>query len=952
MRQFFFLFFLLLFILPLSFVEAGNTVSVNFGGPMKALDWSVTSAPGCDPDTNYPNIADGIESTWKASPAPTTAIGTQPFTARTVQAPVSGVSSSWSFICTAVGFPAISDTSTLIVCNNTTHESDGGSGCVLKAASAPPVPGGVTAVTSGTCGGNINVSSTGSAGATSYEISVNGGTTWPYTGIASFPYTISGLSPSTGYSVSVRARNASGASAGSVPIAVTSSAVCVGPTTPTLSTPVHLAVTQTSVTVGATLVSDGGSSVTVRGMCLGTGANPTSCTAIGGTSLGAFTRDYTGLTCGTTYYYRGYATNGVGTGYSNDGSFTTNACAAVGVDLTVTNISPAHGASVSGLVDVVVRGNVRNSGAAAATEAGLTALELDTNGDGTADSSYDPYGGKIGPLCGGGCNRDLSYTFPATVTPGTYYYRFRVDTAGEQAESDETNNASPWYQVIVTDGSAPSGPPIVFPPTPPGGCPGFYASWSVSGDSCTGVVNPVSQGSMSGAVSNAATPGWTGNFGWHGYVCQAADTWIDDPNNEPTCFPPPRPDLIVNASTFPAGPITRGSEITLRGTVRNSGTANTSSGFSNNFSYSTNNGVTWNNLPHLAKGVLNAGSTATEDTQAYTPTATGNIRFQYCVDSLWEINNESSEGNNCVQSGNIVVNPPPPGTPTNFNGVPGSCGGRIDLTWDPTADASTYEISLDNGSNWPPMYTGIGGTSYTITGLPINTNYPQIRLRARNASGVSVPTAGPILVIASDACNALSGVDCTIADNSGDTCSGQVTWDITGAASPRILNTYTGTPAVAPFTNHVGNNIAMTLRYRDNVIQAQDQAVPIVLNSITLVAQCSPTSFFHVGLNQCKRRPDIAITPNPLWIRSGKQADLTFSINANYNLNCRLDGGFIGSPTFVHNASAAPVSYPYQTVALTAAQMVRITCNTPGNDMVPPATAEVRVNVLPAIQET
>lgn len=40
-------------------------------------------------------------------------------------------------------------------------------------------------------------------------------------------------------------------------------------------------------------------------------------------SLGAFTQPRTGLPSGTTIYYRGYATNGIGTGYSADSTFVT-----------------------------------------------------------------------------------------------------------------------------------------------------------------------------------------------------------------------------------------------------------------------------------------------------------------------------------------------------------------------------------------------------------------------------------------------------------------------------------------------------------------------------------------------------------------------------------------------------------------------------------------------------
>ncbi len=96
-------------------------------------------------------------------------------------------------------------------------------------------------------------------------------------------------------------------------------------TVPTLSSPSHSNVTTVSATIGANLTSVGVPAATERGTCLGTTPNPaTNCVAEGGTSTGVFTQSRAGLSPDTTYYYRGYATNATGTGYSADGSFTTS----------------------------------------------------------------------------------------------------------------------------------------------------------------------------------------------------------------------------------------------------------------------------------------------------------------------------------------------------------------------------------------------------------------------------------------------------------------------------------------------------------------------------------------------------------------------------------------------------------------------------------------------------
>jgi hypothetical protein len=65
--------------------------------------------------------------------------------------------------------------------------------------------------------------------------------------------------------------------------------------------------------------------VTARGVCWGTVANPTitDSKTTDGTGTGSFTSTITGLTPGTLYHVRAYATNADGTGYGTDVQFST-----------------------------------------------------------------------------------------------------------------------------------------------------------------------------------------------------------------------------------------------------------------------------------------------------------------------------------------------------------------------------------------------------------------------------------------------------------------------------------------------------------------------------------------------------------------------------------------------------------------------------------------------------
>ncbi|MFM8977150.1 MAG: fibrobacter succinogenes major paralogous domain-containing protein, partial [Bacteroidota bacterium] len=95
---------------------------------------------------------------------------------------------------------------------------------------------------------------------------------------------------------------------------------------PTVTTTSATGITSTGATTGGDVTSDGGASVTARGVAYGTVQNPTTANSItsDGTGTGVFTSTLSGLTASTHYYVRAYATNAVGTAYGNVVSFTTS----------------------------------------------------------------------------------------------------------------------------------------------------------------------------------------------------------------------------------------------------------------------------------------------------------------------------------------------------------------------------------------------------------------------------------------------------------------------------------------------------------------------------------------------------------------------------------------------------------------------------------------------------
>ena len=83
----------------------------------------------------------------------------------------------------------------------------------------------------------------------------------------------------------------------------------------------------TSAYSGGNVTKDGGSEVTLRGVCYGVKSGPTLSNASStqdGSGTGEFTSKLSGLKANTTYYVRAYAKNAKGIAYGEEKSFTTN----------------------------------------------------------------------------------------------------------------------------------------------------------------------------------------------------------------------------------------------------------------------------------------------------------------------------------------------------------------------------------------------------------------------------------------------------------------------------------------------------------------------------------------------------------------------------------------------------------------------------------------------------
>lgn len=138
-------------------------------------------------------------------------------------------------------------------------------------------------------------------------------------GLGEFVSSLAGLKGNTTYYVRSYATNSAGTGYG--PEVSFTTLIDL----PTVTTAAVTEITKTSAVSGGNVTDDGGDDITARGIVWSTSADPTILNNIidGGTGVGEFVSNLTGLTVNTTYHVRAFATNSAGTAYGEDIQFNT-----------------------------------------------------------------------------------------------------------------------------------------------------------------------------------------------------------------------------------------------------------------------------------------------------------------------------------------------------------------------------------------------------------------------------------------------------------------------------------------------------------------------------------------------------------------------------------------------------------------------------------------------------
>jgi len=185
---------------------------------------------------------------------------------------------------------------------------------VTSITDSSAVSGGVV-----TSSGGLTVTARGVCWNTSGNPTIADDKTSNGTGIGTFTSLMQNLLPNTTYYIRAYATNSKGTGYGSQRSFKTSAAI------PEVSTAAITGITDNAAVGGGSVISDGGLTVTARGVCWSTTPGPTvsDSKTLNGTGTGSFISYLEGLDDVTTYYVRAYATNSTGTGYGEEWSFTT-----------------------------------------------------------------------------------------------------------------------------------------------------------------------------------------------------------------------------------------------------------------------------------------------------------------------------------------------------------------------------------------------------------------------------------------------------------------------------------------------------------------------------------------------------------------------------------------------------------------------------------------------------
>lgn len=255
-------------------------------------------------------------------------------------------------------------------------------------------------------------------------------------GTGSFTANISGLADGTTYYYKAYATSSAGTGYGEV---MSFTTLTIYP--PSVQTNSASNITTTGATLSGDVTFDGNTTVTARGFMYGTDANNLTQSVQSGSGTGSFTKTLTGLSYGTTYYYKAYATNSGGTSYGDVRTFTT-------IAVYLPTVTTGTASSVTG-TGATLSGNVTSDGNTTVTARGFVYGTSANNLSQTVQSGSGT-GSFTKALTGLSSNTTYYYKAYATNTAGTAYGDVMTFTT---PASTGTVNGHDWVDLGLPSGT-------------------------------------------------------------------------------------------------------------------------------------------------------------------------------------------------------------------------------------------------------------------------------------------------------------------------------------------------------------------------------------------------------------------------------------------------------------------------------------------------------------------
>lgn len=614
--------------------------------------------------------------------------------------------------------------------------------------------------------------------------------------------TVTGLSASTTYNLYVVAMDAPGnvsAVAGN-----TFTTPAPPATAPTVTSPTSTNVTALSATLGGNVTSDGGATISERGVvyaATSANANPTingtgvtKVTAAGAT--GVFTINVSSLTAGTGYSYKAYAINSAGTSYSSVGTFTTlnycspNPCQNGGICSNTSSGALcvcATGFSGPACASTVPGAPTIGTATAGNAQATVTFTAPASDG-GSAITGYTVSSNPPGGVDSNAGSTGLSHVITGLSNGTAYTFTVRAtNTNGTGPASGASNSVTPATvpgaptgasatagnaQATVTftapasnGGSAITGYTVTS--NPAGGVDANAGSTSTS-HTITGLANGTSYTftvtaanavgtSAPSAASNAVTPTLSCNAGSYpsgGSCTQCSVGTFAALAGSTSCTP-------CAAGTYASSSGSMSCTLCASGTTSTAGSAScTPITYAITATANPSEGGTVSCSPNP----VNHGDSA-------TCTATPRAGFTFngfsgdCTGTACTLSNV--QGTKSVTANFLA----PPGAPEITSLRPGNR--QITVEWNaPTSNSAIIDYTATCGAR--SMIVASPATSAVVTGLVNGTSY-DCSVTARNQSGSSQPSASRAATPKSPTTIVLSGP--TTATQGEKV---RLTWTVTG----------------------------------------------------------------------------------------------------------------------------------------------------------------------------